>query len=160
MQLKQTLTVEVKSDDVYFDLFEVESVAAGTLIRAKSKKFGAWFKSLQDKQKVSKANHNKAWVNATFSVPTQIIADNVPGARSEQLNYSVRSGLFLDGQPNMVWIFHGDLEAGWELLVPEPLSLNNLEDFFTTSIDDIRDMYLKHLRAGKFSAVLSEVVNE
>jgi len=159
MQLKQTLTVEVKSDDVYFDLFEVESVAAGTLIRAKSKKFGAWFKSLEDKQKISKANLSKSWVNATFAIPTQVIEQS-GGTRSEQLNYSARAGLFLDGQPNMVWIFHGDLEAGWELLVPEPLSLNNLEDFFTTSIDDIRDMYLKHLRSGKFSATLSEVVNE
>jgi hypothetical protein len=156
MELKQEITVQVKSDDIYFDLFEVESVAEGTLIRAKSKKFGIWLKSLTPGPKINRSTVNKSWLNVVFTVPSILLEEQ--GGR-DHLNFSYRNGLFFDGQPNMIWLFQGDLEAGFELLVPEPLSLNNLEDFFTTAIDELRDIYLKYLRTGKFSAQLSEVIS-
>ena len=154
MELKQTITVSLKTDDVYFELFEVESVENGTMLRAKSKKFGQWLKGLK-KTRAFNGIPAEVWKNGTFYLP-QVNLEGTEG----RILCSPSYDLFADGQANMVWLFHGDLEVGWELLLPVPMSFNNLEDFFTTSVDTLRDLYIAHLRAGKLSAQLSEVVDE
>jgi hypothetical protein len=152
VELKQVISVKSKVDEVYFDLFEVESVLEGTIIRAKSARFGKWIKSIQ-KPRAWTGGKAECWANATFKLPDQAISTD-----GDRILCSPAYDLFSDGQANMVWLFHGNLEEGWELLLPMPMSFNNLEDFFTSCLDELRDLYIKHLRSGKLSAQLSEVV--
>ena len=148
MELTHSITTEVSTEVEYFPLFSVESTPKGTLIQAKSELFAELLDSLG--AKTAFRGEAKTWKDHTFHIPK--------GIRHVTTEYTNTYGLFLPdtGAPNLIWLFYGDLKEGISLLATEPLSLNNLEDWFTQSCEQLRAIYLNSIRKVKFTASLKE----
>ena len=148
MELTHSITTEVPTEVEYFPHFSVESVAKGTRIKAQSPLFAELFDAIGGKSNV--ASDHRAWTGIVFAIPRNI--------RSVTADYNTGHGLFLgdSGSPNLLWLFGGDLKEGIDIMVAEPLSLNNLEDWFTQSCEQLRAIYLNSIRKVKFTASLRE----
>ena len=148
MELTHSITTEVPTEVEYFPEFSVESIHKGTRIKARSELFAELFDSLGEKAKI--APEAKTWLGTTFSVPRNI--------RTVPVEYHQGHGLFLPetGTPNLIWLFGGNLKEGIDILALEPLSLNNLEDWFSQSCEQLRAIYLNSIRKVKFTASLKE----
>lgn len=144
MRLETQISVEVDEDVEYFPHFSIESHEKGTRIKATSPIFAAHFETLAKGEQLVKGSG--LWKGATFVVLSKPVG----------LMMSPSAPLFVnEGQtPNLVWLLMKELKEGLDIIVPEPLSPNNLEDYFTGACDALRDYYLTHIRKVKLQASL------
>jgi len=146
MQLEHEVSIEMDEGVEYFPHFAVESTSSGTRIEVLSPIFAEVLGKLPRNEVKGKG----AWTGHTFLIPSP--------EHLEDLYINAGGGLFSsDGEtPNMVWMLHPDLGVGVTFEVPEPLSVNNLEDYFTSVCEELRDFYLSKIRKVKLKAKLRD----
>jgi hypothetical protein len=149
MNFEVTTTVEMPEEIEFFPLFSLESVSGGTKFTVKSPVFAEWVKKNQGK--------NPLLLDKKWAALGDLYRTNI-----RLFPYDVGMGLFIgtgeddSSTPNLLWLFHPKLGEGFDFTYPEPLSLNNLEDLFHSTCEELRDIYVDHIRGVKLSAKLKE----
>ena len=151
---KIAITSSMEDDVEYFELLKMKIVDEGLLISAKSRLFGDYFGGRANKTpggKPSTFQGTHLWKNGRFYLVERPLPPDVVGF----IRFDMQSKLFWEGSPNLQWFLHTDLSKGFDLLVPEALSLNNFEDYFMGCVTAAQNFHQKVLRRGELEAKLS-----
>lgn len=152
MRLATETEVLIPEELEFFPHFSVEATDKGTVIEARSPVFAAHINALGLKSNLPKSDLHKVWKGGVYQYPRDFEWNTY------SVNYS--NGFFAGESANLVWLLHPDLEKGFTLVCPEPLSLNNLEDYFTSACAELRQIYLTRIRRASFRATLKEYSDE
>lgn len=149
MKIISTTSVELSKKQEFVPHFSVEMEDAGLRLQLVSPILASFL----SKQSTTTTHRGGGiWTGRVFYVPT----------RSE-----ITRGLWLgaghgyfneDGNRiNMIWLFDSEfLKTGsLNILLPEPMTPNNLEDFFHEASTALRDFYLTKVRKVKLSLSLA-----
>jgi hypothetical protein len=147
---KMEITSSMDQEVAYFDHLSMKLVDEGLLVRAKSPTFGNFFSSLAEKTPLGNPSTFTApeiWKNGRYF--------NIGRRFPPNLDVLCRADyfcLFVEGNPNLLWLTNVDMAKGFEQLIPEALSLNNFEDYFMGSCLAIQTLYQTQLRKGELEA--------
>lgn len=148
------ITSSVEDSVKYFELLNMKIVDEGLLIKACSKAFGEYFAAKAAKTTTGRPSTytgSGLWKNGKFFAVDRAIPEGVLGF----IRLDRQDILFWDGLPALQWFTHVDLAKGFELLVPEAISLNNFEDYFMGCATAAQNFHQQVLRKGELEAVLS-----
>ena len=149
MNIEVTTSVDLDEEIEFFPYFAVEAVPEGTQISAKSPVFADFIAAHQTKSPIGLSLR---WEKLGSIYRTD----------KAYFSWDGSAGLFLgpsddeSSSPNLLWLLHPKLKEGFDFIFPEPLSLNNLEDYFQSVCDELRDVYIEYLRGAKFSVNMKE----
>lgn len=155
MKLVTEVSCTTQEEVEYFPLLEMEVVPGGLMVRAKSPAFAAWFKEHESQNREGKTNPTWNFGGKTFYYPTEKWSYAVPGAFAAS---GASQPYFSEDRVNMFWLFSTDLAEGVEVLINHPISLNNLEDYFTSTCQQIQTIWTRELRPVVLSAKFKEVL--
>ena len=160
MKLKTTLVVGTEAEHNYFDYFRLKMVDEGVQLQAKSPLFGAWMQSFCDAEPTYLAlRTTHPWYDGPKAYK-KFVREWPPamgGGESIGWIYPEQVHFFEEGRPNLLWLAHKDLATGINLVVKQPISLNNFQDYFSECCESIRDIYVGLLRKANAEATFSEV---
>lgn len=165
MELITELRTKTPQEITYFDYLTMDIVPEGLLVKAKSKVFADWIKAqgiYKDTLSTPALMKLKSTSYAKLIGPPDLMLYQP----LDKWNYGMPYGLaqwgfgdyFGDEKPNLMWLFHPELETGCEFLFRTPISLNNWEDYFTSCCKSIQDIWCKELRTASISATFKELV--
>lgn len=153
MKLETIITSKTNEKLEYFPELTISVEKGGIRVRARSPIFAAYINGL--KTAGSRRDVNAFW-------------RNIGGIEYVHLAFKDRvfpaNGLWFadaDGNaPNLVWLFHKDLEKGMDITLPQPIALNDLQNYFSETCELLQEFYVNFIRTAEFSAQLSEVFSE
>jgi hypothetical protein len=155
LKLKTTILVSVGEERNYFDYFRLTMEDEGLRIEAKSPLFAAWLKSITSGFYQTKTSNPWHMGKEKYLALTQQLPPN---------SLSHLGWVFLDeywffqeGKPNLFWLTHKDLGEGFSILVKQPISLNDFQDYFEQCSTAIRELYVHLLRKASAEATFSEL---
>lgn len=155
MKLVTEVSCTTQEEVEYFPLLEMEVAPGGLLVRAKSPAFAAWIKGSEIQRKEGSPPKTWTFQGKSFYYPTEKWSYDIPRVFA---GYGGSQPYFADDRANLFWLFSTELEEGFEVLMPNPISLNNLEDYFTSSCQQIQALWSKDLRRVVLSARFKEVL--
>lgn len=151
MQLQTLLQVKVPDPVEFFPEFTIALASEGVLIRARSPLFARFLEGKALIGKKGEGLFNSLWQGNNLRSPLPSV-----NFASEWSMHSM-DGLFIgDREPNLIWLTHPDLGTGCKVLLKIPISVPDLEDYFTTAVVKLRNIYTSFIREVEFSAQLSE----
>lgn len=154
MKLSTEIITNTPQELVYFDYLTMDIVPKGLLVKAKAPLFAEWIKTQSQKSDGGKLPTWTLAGSGKFYYPADQWTYTQPWgyAMYNHLKY------FADEKPNLIWLFHTELATGCEMTFPEPISINNWEDYFTTSCRAVQDIYTRELRQASVSARFKEIL--
>lgn len=148
MKIISTTSVELSKRLEFVPHFSIEMEDAGLRLQLVSPILASFL----SKQSTTLHRGGGIWTARVFYVPTK-------GELTRGLWLSAGHGYFNgDGNRiNMIWLFDSEfLKTGsLNILLPEPMTPNNLEDFFHEASTALRDFYLTKVRKVKLSLSLA-----
>lgn len=148
MQIDVKTSFNIPNEREIMDL-ELELVSGGIRLAARSKVIGEFLKDLPVVNSEKKLG--PCWADLG------IVTKRVPGDPNFFVN-GLGYGWFL-GQgekPNLIWLCSPKLSEGLDQVIPVPMSLNNLSDYFNQAQNDITAFYLAHVRTVKMASRVVE----
>lgn len=129
--------------------FELELISSGVRFKAKSEPLHAYISSLP-KMEVEK-KFSPVWKDFGL-VPRKL--SSLPNFFANYVSY----GWFdLNDKPNLVWLCSSKLGEGFEVVVPVPMSLSNMTDFFNGVQDSVASFYTTYVRGVKLTTRLTDL---
>lgn len=148
MKIISTTSVELSKRLEFVPHFSVEMEDGGLRLKLTSPVLAAFL----SKQKTTPSRGGGIWTGRTFLTP-------ISPELHRPLWLSSGNGYFNgDGNRiNMIWLFDSEfLKTGsLNILLPEPMTPNNLEDFFQEASTALLDYYVTKVRKVKLSASLA-----
>jgi len=159
MKLKTSLQAEVQEEGTYFPLLRMTMLDEGLEIQAQSPLFARWIQSISSGgEEVIRLTKKHPWyLGSTLFYRRLLNLDSFPPRGINAFIYPEEHDYFSDGQVNLLWLLHPNLAEGFSLVVKQPISLNNFEDYFAKCCDAIRDIYVTQLRKASLEATFSEI---
>ena len=156
MELVTTTKLTLPSSEsiTYFGPLSMEMLDEGLLIKGRSPLFAKFIQERYASPPEEVPSFKTKWGKAESFL--QLKTAFPPNGISAFIRYG-EPNYFQDAEPNMIWLLHRDLATGFSLLVEQPISLNNFEDYFTSCCAAIQDIYTKFLRKASAEATFAEV---
>jgi hypothetical protein len=144
----------------YFEKLKLELVETGVRIQAKSPMFYDFFAGVTPKTAAGKPTTYGGGDNLPtriMHVPSGLFRSYTTTGGRKILFHSTDVNLFHEGCPNLSWLLSLDLGKGLDIVVRQPMSLNDFEDYFSECCTFIQEFYLRNMRRGSLAATFTSV---
>lgn len=145
MQLKVDTTYHTEEQKEIL-AFSLDVEPTGIRLKAKSAVLGEYFDKLPTMD-LQNFRFGDMWKVLNFRMP--------------KMDYPIylqpRQGWWAgEDQPNIVWILSKDIGSGIDVLIPMPMTLNNLHDYFMKVQQTVTNFYTAYVRKAGMKARISE----
>jgi hypothetical protein len=156
MNIVEQFEVSTPDDVEFLEYLTLDPQPDHLILRAKSKIFRDWFRSLVSGEKSA----SKKWSGSYYVLPPH-------------MNLATEN-TFLDGvgrslvQPsqhgngftyNLSWLRHTKLDEGCVIEIPGVIGMAEFEDYFNVCAERLQKMYVKHIRRSVVTLRLKEKLN-